>query len=245
MYHIAICDDNKEFIAYIKRIIKEANGNELNEFEFYDYTSGEALIIGLDDMQFPDLLILDMELGGMDGDETAELFRKKFKDTVLVFCSGVRTPTVRSFKVTPYRYLLKSETDEQFVSEMREILEEVFLRSKTEYLFGHYRGNYIKIRIKDILYVENAKRGSCITLSGSCENMKTGSKILVDDKLSIIVQKHDELVFAHNSYLVNINHVERIENNEIYMDNGECLTVSRAYRKSFRIAFTKSIAKKY
>ena len=84
-----------------------------------------------------DLLILDMELGGIDGDETARLFRDKLKDAVLVFCSGVRTPTVKSFKVTPYRYLLKSYSDVQFVSELKEILEEVGKKSKEEYIVGH------------------------------------------------------------------------------------------------------------
>lgn len=125
MYHVAICDDDKVFISYIRKILIQAKGTNQYQFSIYEFYSGEELVNGLDTNMHLDLLILDMELGGIDGDETARRFRKKFKDAVLVFCSGVRAPTVKSFKVTPYRYLMKSYSDRQFVCEMKEILTEV------------------------------------------------------------------------------------------------------------------------
>lgn len=245
MYHVAICDDDKVFISYIKKILAQAKGDERKQFKIYEFCSGEDLIRGLDASIHVDLLILDMELGGMDGDETARLFRMKFKDAVLVFCSGVRTPTVNSFKVTPYRYLLKSYSDVQFVSELKEILAEVEKRLKEEYMIGHYRNNLIKVNIDHILYIENAKRGSRITVCSDCEEAGFEGKILLDEKLEILSDRFHELVFAHSSYIININHIEKIMGNEVYLDNGECLSISRAYQKRFRESFTKSIADKY
>ncbi|MBS4933456.1 MAG: response regulator transcription factor [Clostridiales bacterium] len=245
MYHIAICDDDKVFISYIKKILNYAKGNNKYQFKIYEFCSGEDLVNSLDASMHLDLLILDMELGGIDGDETARQFRKKFKDTVLVFCSGVRTPTVKSFKVTPYRYLLKSYSDMQFVYELKEILAEVEKKSKEEYIIGHYRNNVIKVNIHNILYIENAKRGSKIIVCSDCDEAKFEGQILVNEKLGMLSDKFYELAFAHNSYIININHVEKIVNNEVYLDNGECLSVSRTYQKSFRHIFTKSIAEKY
>lgn len=245
MYHVAICDDDKVFISYIKKILSQAKGNNQNQFKIYEFCSGEDLIRSLDASIHLDLLILDMELGGIDGDETARLFRMKSKDAVLVFCSGVRTPTVNSFKVTPYRYLLKSYSDVQFISELKEILAEVEKRLKEEYIVGHYRNNVIKVNIHNILYIENAKRGSKIIVCSNCDEAKFEGQILVDDKLEMLSDKFHELVFAHSSYIININHIEKIVGNEVYLDNGECLSVSRTYQKSFRESFTKSIADKY
>ena len=157
MYHVAICDDDKVFISYIRKILNQARGTNQYQFKIYEFYSGEELVSSLDTSIHIDLLILDMKLGGIDGDETARRFRVKFKDSVLVFCSGVRAPTVKSFRVTPYRYLLKSYSDRQFVREMKEILTEVEKKSKEEYIVGHYRNNVIRVNIQDILYVENAK----------------------------------------------------------------------------------------
>lgn len=246
MYHIAICDDDKRFISYIKKVINQAKGNKQYQFKFYEFCSGEDLVSSFNPSIHFDLLILDMELGdGIDGDETARLFRNKFKDSILVFCSGVIAPTVKSFKVTPYRYLLKSYSDAQFVSEVEEILTEVERNSKEVYIVGHYRNNVIRVNIKNILYIENAKRGSKITVCADCDEAKFDGKILVDDKLDTLSCKFCELAFAHSSYLININHVEKILCNEVYMDNGECLSISRTYQKEFREIFTKSIAEKY
>lgn len=245
MYHVAVCDDDKVFVSYIREILSRAKGTNQYQFQIYEFYSGEELVNGLDANMHLDLLILDMELGGIDGDETARIFREKFKDTVLVFCSGVRAPTVKSFKVTPYRYLLKSYSDAQFVCEMKEILSEIEKKSKEEYIVGHYRSNMIRINIKDILYAENAKRGSKITVCHDCEAAKFEGQILVDDKLDALVNKYYEFAFAHNSYIINIRHIEKIIGNEVYLDNHECLSVSRTYQKEFRQIFTKSIAEKY
>ncbi len=245
MYHVAICDDDKVFISYIRKILNQARGTNQYQFKIYEFYSGEELVSSLDTSIHIDLLILDMKLGGIDGDETARRFRVKFKDSVLVFCSGVRAPTVKSFRVTPYRYLLKSYSDRQFVREMKEILTEVEKKSKEEYIVGHYRNNVIRVNIQDILYVENAKRGSKIIMCSECEAAKFEGQILVDDKLEALAAKYYELAFAHSSYIINIAHIEKIVGNEVYLDNDECLSVSRTYQKEFRQIFTKSIAEKY
>ena len=192
-----------------------------------------------------DLLILDMQLGGIDGDETARIFRKKFPDAVLVFCSGIRPPSIRSFKATPFRYLLKSHSDQKFICEMREILTELEKYSKKLYVIGHYRNNAIKVKIKNILYIENAKRGSRIIVSPKSEEANFQNIILVDEKLSELSEKFAELIFAHCSYIVNINDVEYVNGSELILDSGEKLSISRIYQKTFREAFAKSLASKY
>lgn len=245
MYYVAICDDDKVFISYIRKILNQAKMTTQDRFKIYEFYSGEELVNSLDTSMRLDLLILDMELGGIDGDETARQFREKFKDSVLVFCSGMRTPTVKSFKVTPYRYLLKSYSDKQLVCEMKEILAEVEKKSKEEYIVGHYRNNVIRVNICNVLYAENAKRGSKIIVCEDCEAAKFEGQILVDDKLEALSDKFYELAFAHGSYIINITHIEKIVGKEVYLDNGECLSVSRTYQKEFRAIFTKNIAEKY
>lgn len=125
------------------------------------------------------------------------------------------------------------------------ILAEEQKRMKREYIIGHYRNSAIKVNVKNILYIENAKRGSRITVCANCPEAKFDGPILVDDKLDALSTKFSELVFAHCSYIINVNHIEKIENNEVYLDNGECLTVSRTYRKTVWEKFIKSHKDKY
>lgn len=245
MYHVAICDDDKVFISYIKNIIYQAKGINDWQCKFHEFVSGEELINELCEKVHYDLLILDMELGGIDGDEAARLFRERYKDAILVFCSGVRGPSVKSFRATPFRYLLKSFTDAQMIQEINEIFAEIEKRATKRYIIGHYRSNIIKVDVQNILYIENAKRGSRIIVCENSDEAKFVGQILVKDKLESLVEKYPELVWAHSSYIININHVDKIIDNDAYLDNGERLSISRPYQKKLRTVFTKSIANKY
>lgn len=39
-------------------------------------------------------------------------------------------------------------------------------------------------------------------------------------------------VSPHKSFLVNLNHISSIEKNEIFLDDGEMIPISRAFKKA-------------
>lgn len=247
MYHIAVCDDSKEYIAYIKGMLNEAKGDKNIEFKIYEFMSGEELVRNLDRGIDYDLLILDMQLGGMDGDETAEIFRKKFPYAVLVFCSGVSQPTIKSFKATPFRYLLKQQTYKELVETMKDILDEVEKNSKEPTITAHYRWATLRIKLSNILYIENSKRGGKVVVCAGCEEAKYEEKLLVDEKPEELLGKYEQYGFAliQSSCLVNMNHIEVLRTEDFIFDNGEIMKIARTYQKSFRDAFIKRFSNKY
>ena len=128
--------------------------------------------------------------------------------------------------------------------EIKEILNEVRkkLKLQKKYIMGHYRNNVIKVDIQNILYIENAKRGSKVTVCKDCIESEFNAPILVDEKLEMLIKKHFELVFAHRSYIINMVHIEKIVHNLAFLDNGEQLSISRTYQKHIREQFTKYLA---
>ena len=239
MYYIAICDENEKFVSYIKMIIEKYKIKE--NIKFYEYSNIDKLISDFNKVKEIDLLILDMELDSINKDEIISIFKKEFINTILVFCFETYMPYTNSFKVIPYKYLLKSYTDEQMIFEIKEILNEVRKKSKFQkkYIMGHYRNNVIKVDIRNILYIENAKRGSKVTVCKDCIEAEFNAPILVDEKLEMLTEKYSELIFAHRSYIINIIHIEKIVHNLVFLDNGEQLSVSRTYQKYIREQFTK------
>ncbi len=247
MYRIAICDDDEIFIQYLKGILLKARGERKREFKINEYNLGEALIHDLDRKLSFDLLILDIQLGGIDGDKTAEIFREKLPDAVLVFCSGVRPPTIQSFVATPFRYLMKTQSEEEFIHVMGEVLDEVERKLEEPYFMGHYRNTAIKVKLKNILYIEKAKRGSRIVVSPKSKEAEFDGKILTNKKIDELAEEFKKFGFAlpHNSYLVNMNHIELMNSNDFLLDNGEVMTISRTYQRNFKEAFVRCFANKY
>lgn len=234
-YKIAICDDDDLYTSYIQRLVTDLYDGEI---EFFRYSSGESLI--KDVWVMHDVVFLDIQLGGIDGTETARKLRETNKNAVLVFCSGMVNPTPESIKVTPYRYLLKQYDDETMRGELIDVLDKMIRSYKEEYIIAKNEDGMCRIFINDIVYISKAKRGSRIHLR---EPEIYGAE---DDFLSElhVLKLYAQLgkfgfEFAHNSYLVNCRWVVRFEKTFLVLEGGGELNISRSQYGEFKKSFIK------
>ena len=246
MLRIAICDDDQEFLNYLKQKIISLVSKK-TELKFFEYKSGKDLLKGLQGGKEMDALFLDVQLPEMDGYTVARKFREKYNSTVLIFCSGVCFPTPESFKVTPYRYLLKQYSDKQFKSELQEVFEYVFQKKEQPFIWGGFRKAMFKLALDDVLYISIAKRGSTIHLMPNSSYGKKTEVMSCPLKLTELYQSlHDYgFSYAHNSYVVNMKYVVNRSVTELEMMGGIRLTISRSKIKDFDADFVEFLASKY
>lgn len=242
MYHIAICDDDEIFIKYIKRLFYNCGIYE-NDIIFYEYLSGEELVKQMKNNLQCDLLILDMQMNGMDGNAAAKAFREQFPHSMLVFCSGVCMPAVESFETMPFRYLLKEYTEKRMQKELDIIIQELKASKIPPYIEGKWYNNTIKLHIDDILYIEIYKKGSYLHCYINNEVKLYRSSKKVSDFYEEL--KDFGFAYAHNSYIVNMKHIAEANIEEMIFFNGDKLSISRSKAKEFRTLFAQQLAKKY
>lgn len=245
MYHIAICDDDINYIHYIEKMIYKT-GISKNKCEFYEYTSGVTFMKEIEKITAIDLLILDIQLPETDGNQVAKHFRTHFPLSTLVFCSGVYLPTVKSFEPNPFRYLLKSYTDIKMINELKIILHEMKNRRIEPYLIGSWYHDMIKLKPSEILYISIGRNCSVIHASPNADT-KGFENITIKEKLSDLytLLKDFDFEYAHNSYIVNLKYIKRTSFTELELVDGTILTISRSKEKDFHLAFLKYAAKKY
>lgn len=248
--HIFICDDSKEYIEYLKKIIIHS-GFKKEELCFYEFQTGEELIDFLHkENVYCDLMILDMQLPGINGDETAILFRKKYADSVLAFCSGIYQPTDKSFKVMAYRYLYKNYSEDKMIMEMEEIVQKVKENKTGDTIVAHCRFEKFRLKPRDIMYIETGKHGCKIHVCPDID-LKIKGNLLCGEKLSLLYDrlKGYGFEFAHNSYIVNLNYVKQINSNSlIFINWGKeevSLAISRSKSKEIHRRFASLMAEKY
>lgn len=232
MYYVAICDEHEEFIQYMKALVEWCMPEE--KMEFLEYRSGEELIADIKEKDC-DLLILNMELKGMDGKETAKVFREFFPDTLLVFCSDTHQPTAEVFEVQPYRYWLKSYTNERMEKEVNAVLEQMQHNRVPTCVVGKKDGNYFKVHIDNVLYIELARRKSLLHCKVNQKDETYTSTMKLEEWYEQL--KDFGFSYAHNSYIVNVKHVVKAGTTELELDTGEKLTIARSKLKEFREIF--------
>lgn len=248
MYKIAICDDDKDYIEILKRFIVSTRVADSEELLFYAFTSGEEIFWSTED--FFDLVILDMQMDRMDGYETAVKLREKDKSFVLVFCSGTIMPTNNAFRVCPFRYLLKSQSEEELLSDMTDIMKKVAEQKRYPSVLCKYglSREMIRIEAHDILYMEISREKTRVHVWGNTRE-KFGDEVFKENRtlrqLGEVFTEDYGFVRIHHSYLVNMEYIEHLDADSVVLADQTRLPLARSKRKEFRGTFATFVAAKY
>ena len=243
MIKIAIVDDNEAFLQEMKRTV-EASEEFTADMVCDIYPSGDAFLQADDGAH--QLVMLDMQMEGRSGYETAWRLRETDDAAVIAFVSGVILPEPAHFRVQPYRYIMKNSDAEERCRDIEELLRETKRRSHNETVEVVSDGKAWRVPARDILYIAKARRGCLLTVgnqgtAGGMETLPSNEKL--ESWYGQLCGQGFE--YAHTSYIVNLQHVTKIVKDELVLSDGETLGISRTCQKKFHESFSVYFHKKY
>ncbi len=133
------------------------------------------------------------------------------------------------------------------ICELKVAVQEVKKKLIEPVVLGTWKYNAVQLRLDEILYISIARNGSNIYVNPKIikyefENHLTSKKKLLELYLLL---KDCGFEYAHNSYIVNLNHIKRKTIKELELSDGTVLSIARSKEKALRVAFAKYKAKKY
>ena len=121
---IAICDDDWHMQQTLRTFIDETYQDL--DMLVDGFTSGEALLAAIGKQTQPyELILLDIEMTGMDGIETAKRVRRVLPDCYIIFITSHDEFALTGYEVQAFRYLVKPFRPEKLreaISAVREAL---------------------------------------------------------------------------------------------------------------------------
>lgn len=245
MFKIAICDDDAWYRLDLVELIRESyTGNE--EVDISEFCSGRMLLEQKID-EF-DVIFLDIQMEEMDGNETAVRLKKKGYRGILVQCSGIYHPTPETIKISPYRYLLKQDSREKTMMELKEVWEELLSRKQCMELDASYVREKVKVKVSDITYITHHPKGSVLHLYAEKMKQFTEGNIIAPYSFEELLNLLEEIGFAipHNSYIVNLRFVSGFDiKRETIVVDGKTMFMSRGKKDTFLSSLTEYSRKKY
>ncbi len=221
---IAICDDlNTE-----RKKVIEALNSIMGNFSVNEFDDGHELIKSHMHMPF-DLIILDILMPKISGMDTARLLREKGVKTPIVFISSSDEFGVMSYSVLAFDYILKPIDVERLRECMKRLLAQ---KKKKHYISVTYSGTETKILLSNIQCMESNLRKVIITLSENREIEIVGKLTDFEEYLT----KHG-FCRCHKSYIVNIEHIDSIENDTFFLTGGRAVKISRTYLQEAKKAY--------
>lgn len=241
MFRIAICDDRVEDRALLTEYIMQEKGDE--EFTIYEYASGMELLSAMERIQFH-IIFLDIQMEGMDGNETARDIRKMDMCVVLVFYTGYAEPTPITFEVQPYRYLMKNSPAEIMTQYVQESLHKMRLDAQVPTLRANVGKMQIVVKAEHILYIEKYKKTTRIHLADYALRLydiprdENGElpNLRLAEKLSDVYQKLKRYGFGwpHDSYIINFRYLSSCTAKEFHLaDLKNDFQIARSKSKEF------------
>lgn len=212
---IAICDDEKEIGARLKRLVLKQRA----DCEVFLFDSGRML---LNSRQRFAVILMDIQMEGMSGIETARALRLKDENAVLIFVTALKEYVFEAFDVSAFHYLLKPVSEEKFRRVFEGACREAEKREQEmgESIFFHTRTRSFTLRKRDILYVESRGRKVDIHMAADC--------VTVYATMNGIAQQLGENFFrCHRGYLVNLAHVAEYGPDRILLGSGEAVFMAR------------------
>ncbi|MCR5545711.1 MAG: LytTR family DNA-binding domain-containing protein [Lachnospiraceae bacterium] len=181
-----------------------------------------------------DLLLLDVELPGLNGIETAKKVREHDKNVIIMFITNMAQYAIHGYDVEAIDYVLKPITYDDFALKMNKAMRYIKQNEKQQMVLNTTDDGRVPIMISDIYYIEVVSHYLKFhTKQGVLESrgvMKEIEKTL------------GEMNFfrCNQSYLVNLAYVKSIRSNEVNV-GGDSLSISRNRKNSFMEAFTKYV----
>jgi len=219
---IALCDWDMVFLEKIKKSIYTYAELLRMDIVADCYNSGEKLLnSGIN----YNIIFLGYHLSGMDGMKTAEKLRQKAFDTAIVFISENTDFILESFKVNPYRFLVKPVNTDNVIA----VLDDYFKKIGTDYPLWLKSGeDTLCINTGDIYYLEADNKHCRVHLK---EESLPCNKTMARVFNSLPKRSFSKI---NRAFVVNLKLVEKYNNELLYLKNGTTLRISRNYLKSFK-----------
>lgn len=234
IYKIAVCDDEPIWIEIMQGIVNDFFGSRAIEIQVDTFNNTQRLLDAMTEKEeAADILILDLDLPNINGFETAEKLKNLYPDIILIFYTMHEQYVFDSFSFQPFRYIRKEYAAQELKAALNSALEVIENRAE-KFIMLKSLNEIRNVEISEIMYFETNKRRCDVYLEdGSIVNVRKTIKELYSQVGS------NNFVLIHRGAAVNVRHIKICSNDDVTLENGTRLIVSRNRIKDVKTAFAK------
>ena len=218
---ILICDDVNDDALRLKGILYELLPNAALEV----FNCGAETLVYMNTAAPPvELCFLDIVMPEMDGVSLAQKMRKNGYKGFIVFLTSSNDFAAQSYQVKAFSYLLKPP-DKRSVAKVLSELETALKNADTAGITVNTKTTSMFILFKDISHVEVINRIVYFRLINGDE-IAVYSRFLDVTPILLTDRRFGQ---CHRSFLVNIHDIYKVQGNNVVMNSGNKIPISKNY----------------
>ena len=216
-YNIAICDDFDADRQYISDIVSRWAEDRAHTVQISFFSSAENFLFHYAEKKDYDILLLDIEMGAMDGVAMAKKLRRDNDTVQIVFITGYSDYISEGYEVAALHYLMKPVKKDKLFLVLDRAVDKL---SKNEKVLNfEIGGEMVRIPVYQIRYAD---------VSGNYVTIHACDDLTVKMTLGELEKELDDRFFrVGRSAIVNLTQISRVTKTEIKLNDGVTLPLPR------------------
>ncbi|OUP39131.1 LytR/AlgR family response regulator transcription factor [Olsenella sp. An188] len=228
---VAVVDDTEADAASLASYIEEFSRERGVALQVERFSHPGSFFKG-DTSRFS-LVILDIDMPGMNGVEAARLLRETDPDVVIMFVTNYPQYALAGYEVEAVDYVIKPISYGEFFLKMQKALRYVGRNTERSVVIKTKEG-VVSLSVWELLYVESSRHYLIYHTAGETYRER-GSMSSAEKNLAPL-----QFARCNSGYLVNLRHVKGIDGEDVIV-GGERLKISRGRRAEFLAAFSRFV----
>ena len=216
-YKIVICDDSDVDRQYLSAFVSRWAVSVGHSVQIAMFASAEDFLFQYAEKSDYDILLLDIEMGSMDGVTMAKTLRKDNDTIQIIFITGYSDYISEGYEVAALHYLMKPVKQEKLFSVLDRAVEKLAKNEKV--LNFEMSGEMVRIPIYQIRYAE---------VFGNYVTIHADDKLKIKMSLGELERELDDRFYrVGRSVIVNLTQISRVTKLEIKLNDGTAISLPR------------------
>ncbi len=216
-YRVAICDDSSVDALFVKNILSLWAQQRQVEILAETFASAERFLFRYAEDKSWDILLLDIEMGHMDGVTMAKQIRKDNEAVQIVFITGYSDYIAEGYEVAALHYLMKPVSQEKLFSVLDRALEKH--KQNERCLNLEIGGEMVRLPLFEIRYLD--VQGNYVTIHAKKD-------YTVKRPLGEFEKELDHrFTRVGRSMILNLKYIQRVTKTEVRLSDGTVLPLPR------------------
>lgn len=240
---ITVCDDSMEDLANMERLlIRYQKKYPQEKFKTEKYSDAMKLYNKVE-KELSDIYILDMVMPLKSGIDLGKRIREKRKEIPIIYTTSSDEFALEAYGVQAARYLVKPFSEEIFFEAVDYAVSNILMKKEGIFIVKTKEG-IVSIPYSRILYIENTARVMSIHLKDQSilESVFLRNSFENECK-ELLFDSH--FIQVHKSFVVHMEYVEKLEQDQIVMNDGSIVPVSRKKNSEVKRKYLLYVTDRY
>ena len=216
-YRVAIVDDSTTDAEFVKGILNSWAEQRLIDIQAEVFPSAEAFLFQYAEDKDWDILLLDIEMGAMDGVTMAKRVRQDNEAVQIVFITGYSDYIAEGYEMAALHYLMKPVNHEKLLTVLDRAMEKRKQEERCLNLEAY--GEMVRIPFYEIRYLNVHQ--NYVTVHAKADY--TVKRTLGDFEKEL----DDRFFRVGRGMILNLKYIQRVTKTEVRLSDGTVLPLPR------------------